>query len=137
LTVVHGDYHFGNWLYTSEEIVAIVDWEMAHLGDPHEDLAWAILKNWRSESAPTKVMQFLDPEEAIDAWESTSGLKVDRDALRWWTLFSHIKAQAIWAKAVFRFAARTDAPLAYAIAGWKNFARQEAWMLEEIGGLRQ
>jgi aminoglycoside phosphotransferase (APT) family kinase protein len=136
LAVVHGDYHFGNWLYTPEDIIAIVDWEMAHLGDPLEDLAWAFLKNWRSETTPEKIMQFLDPEEAIDIWERTSGLKVDHDALGWWMLFSHIKAQAIWAKAVCRFTASAGAPLAYAIAGWKNFARQEAWMLEEMGGLR-
>jgi aminoglycoside phosphotransferase (APT) family kinase protein len=137
LVVVHGDYHFGNWLYTPQDVIAIVDWEMAHLGDPHEDLAWAFLRNWRSGSAPDKIMQFLDPEEAIRIWESTSGLKVDRTALRWYTLFNHIKAQAIWASAVSRFAVSTDAPLAYAIAGWKNFARQEVWMLEEMGGLRQ
>ena len=44
VSVVHGDYRVGNFLYTKEGIHGIVDWEMAHLGDPLEDLAWSFME---------------------------------------------------------------------------------------------
>jgi aminoglycoside phosphotransferase (APT) family kinase protein len=41
--VVHGDFRSGNFLYDKEgEIHGILDWEMAHLGDPLEDLGWGL-----------------------------------------------------------------------------------------------
>jgi aminoglycoside phosphotransferase (APT) family kinase protein len=47
LSVVHGDYRTGNFLFdTDGRIHAILDWEMAHLGDPLEDLAWGINRIW-------------------------------------------------------------------------------------------
>jgi len=46
VTVVHGDYRVGNFLYTPAGIAGVVDWEMAHLGDPLEDLAWGFMEYW-------------------------------------------------------------------------------------------
>ncbi len=42
--LLHGDYRMGNFLFTEHDarITAILDWEMARIGDPHSDLAWAI-----------------------------------------------------------------------------------------------
>jgi aminoglycoside phosphotransferase (APT) family kinase protein len=133
LAIVQGDYHFGNWLYTPEGIVAVLDWEMAHLGDPHEDLAWALARNWRSGSQPNKIMEFLEPEEAIRVWEKARGEKVDYGALQWWTLFTHIKANAIWSKAAYEVATSNNAPIVYAVTAWKAIERQEVWMLEDMG----
>src|SRR5690606_10192691 len=45
---VHGDYRVGNFLYKDDgSIRGIVDWEMAHLGDPIEDLAWSFNQSWQ------------------------------------------------------------------------------------------
>ena len=47
LAVVHGDYRTGNFLVSPEgEILAVLDWEMTHLGDPLEDLAWSLNRTW-------------------------------------------------------------------------------------------
>ena len=55
ISVVHGDYRTGNFLFDSDgNIRAILDWEMAHLGDPLEDLGWALdplWVAWRSRAA--------------------------------------------------------------------------------------
>ncbi|HMO95255.1 MAG TPA: phosphotransferase, partial [Tepidiformaceae bacterium] len=49
ISVVHGDYRVGNFLYRDDgSIHGIVDWEMAHLGDPIEDLAWSFNQSWRN-----------------------------------------------------------------------------------------
>lgn len=88
ISVVHGDYRVGNFLYSQEGIHGVLDWEMAHLGDPIEDLAWAVHELWHRELIPR--------DECIEVYERTSGLAVDRDVLHWWDVFTGIKAQGIW-----------------------------------------
>ena len=47
LCLVHGDYRLGNIIVGPEGLRAVLDWEIAHLGDPAEDLAWVCLPPWR------------------------------------------------------------------------------------------
>ena len=49
ISLVHGDYRLGNFLFEGERITALLDWEMAHLGDPAEDIAWAYRALWTPE----------------------------------------------------------------------------------------
>jgi aminoglycoside phosphotransferase (APT) family kinase protein len=95
LSVVHGDYRTGNFLFRSEDVVGIVDWEMAHLGDPLEDLAWSFMEAWEW-GRDGKKGGMIDKDEAIRVYEAASGEPVDRDALHWWDVFSGVKGQGIW-----------------------------------------
>ena len=88
ITVVHGDYRVGNFLYSQEGIHGVLDWEMAHLGDPIEDLAWAVHELWDRG--------LIARAECIQVYERASGLKVDLEALHWWDVFTGVKAQGIW-----------------------------------------
>ncbi len=56
-TIVHGDYRFGNVIYAADEprVAAIVDWEMATLGDPLADLG-ILLTSWREPDDPVLVI---------------------------------------------------------------------------------
>jgi len=47
VSLLHGEYRPGNFLYEGSQIRAVVDWEYAHLGDPVEDLGWAFLRQFR------------------------------------------------------------------------------------------
>lgn len=93
--VVHGDYRTGNFLYDRQgEIHGILDWEMAHLGDPLEDLGWSLNPIWTFGRG---LAGGLVPDaQAIAIWERASGLTADPTALHWWTLFNCVKGQAIW-----------------------------------------
>ncbi len=93
--VVHGDYRTGNFLYDTEgQIHGILDWEMAHLGDPLEDLGWSLNPIWTFGRG---LAGGLVPDaQAIAIWERASGLTADPTALHWWTLFNCVKGQAIW-----------------------------------------
>ena len=93
--VVHGDYRTGNFLFdTQGEIHGILDWEMAHLGDPLEDLGWSLNPIW---SFGRGLAGGLVPQDqAVAIWEQASGLQADPAALYWWTLFNCVKGQAIW-----------------------------------------
>ena len=94
--MVHGDYRTGNFLFDEAGTIhAILDWEMAHLGDPLEDLAWSLSRvfHWARDD---RAGGLLPHEEAIAVWERSAGRKADRAALHWWSLFTAVKGQAIW-----------------------------------------
>ncbi|MET7329540.1 phosphotransferase family protein [Nonomuraea sp. NPDC005650] len=89
-TVVHGDFRNGNLIVGPDGIRAVLDWELAHLGDPLEDLGWLCVKAWRFGS-PLPVGGFGAYDELIGAYEAAAGHPVDRDALRWWETFGVLK----------------------------------------------
>ena len=118
LSVVHGDYRTGNFLFDETgRILAILDWEMCHLGDPLEDLAWALdpLWGWPDRERPGKL---LPRERALALWEEASGTTIDRRALGWWEIFASVKGLAIWISSGREFAdGRNEDPI-LALAGW-------------------
>jgi len=96
LSIVHGDYRNGNVLHDGAgKIVAVLDWEMAHIGDPLEDLAWALDPLWNLQD-PSRAAGLIDRSEAIRIWENASGLKFDDSAFAWWEMFASVKGMAIW-----------------------------------------
>lgn len=131
--IVHGDYRVGNVLFSAEGLTAVLDWEMCHLGDPHEDLAWSFARNWRSKTTPDKIGNALDPAAAIAEWEGTSGLHIDPESLRWWQLFTHVKANAIWTTAAHEFSLGRASELMFGTMGWLLIGTQEKWALEDLG----
>lgn len=95
IAVVHGDYRTGNFLFdTAGGIHGVLDWEMAHLGDPLEDLGWSLNPVWTFGRGLAGGL--IPREQAIAIWERASGLTADPAALHWWELFNCVKGQAIW-----------------------------------------
>lgn len=132
--VVHADYRTGNFLFDDRgHIRAILDWEMAHLGDPLEDLAWGLNPVW--SSADGRVGGIATREEAIDIWERASGLRADPDSLRWWELFSSVKGQAIWVSSAKEFTDGKNHDLILAVAAWMMGNQQDRAMLSQLGHL--
>jgi aminoglycoside phosphotransferase (APT) family kinase protein len=118
ISVVHGDYRTGNFLFDVEgEIRAILDWEMTHLGDPLEDLAWALDPLW-SHHDPSRPAGTIARERAIAIWEEASGLKANADALRWWENFASLKGLAIWISAAREYAEGRNSDPVNAFSGW-------------------
>lgn len=118
LAVVHGDYRSGNFLHDGAgNILAILDWEMAHIGDPLEDLAWALDPLWAPVGA-TLAAGLIPHVEAIRLWEAASGRQFDAAAFQWWSLFASLKGLAIWLTSArtFHDGKNTDPVLAF--SGW-------------------
>lgn len=116
LSVVHGDYRTGNFLFDSTGTIrAILDWEMAHVGDPLEDLAWALDPLWSTDRENPGGM--LPRGEAIGIWETSSGLVADPRALQWWTMFASLKGLAIWISSAKEFQAGTNIDPVMAFSG--------------------
>jgi aminoglycoside phosphotransferase (APT) family kinase protein len=115
VVIVHGDMRPGNFLYNEAgEIKAMLDWEMMHMGDPLEDLAWALNRLW-SWSEPDRLGLMLPREHAIQSWEDVSGFTANPDALFWWEVFASVKGLAIWASMnkVYATGGNTDALIGF------------------------
>ena len=85
-TVVHGDFRNGNLMIGPEGVRAVLDWELAHAGDPMEDLGWLCVKSWRF-GVDRPVGGFGTYEELAAGY----GDDVDLDALRWWEILGSLK----------------------------------------------
>ena len=82
--LVHGDFRNGNFIVGPEGIRAVLDWELAHLGDPAEDLGWLCVKSWRFGVRDRFVGGFGDVDDLLRAYEAAGGEPVDHERLRFW-----------------------------------------------------
>jgi len=93
--VVHGDYRIGNVIFGPDGVRSILDWELAHLGDPVEDLGWLCTKTWRFGGAQP-VGGIGTREALIEAYEKAGGDPVDPQALAWWEACANFKVALVW-----------------------------------------
>jgi aminoglycoside phosphotransferase (APT) family kinase protein len=134
ISVVHGDYRTGNFLFDADgEIRAILDWEMAHLGDPLEDLAWALDPLW-SHGDPSHPAGAIARDRAIAVWEDASGLRAEPNALAWWEIFASLKGLAIWISAAREYAEGRNTEAVNAFSGWFCLAFHNKVLAERLGG---
>lgn len=89
-TVVHGDFRLGNVMIGPEGLRAVLDWELAHVGDPMEDLGWLCVRAWRF-GARLPVAGLGGYDELLSAYEAASGVAADAEALRWWEVLGTLK----------------------------------------------
>lgn len=132
--IVHGDMRAGNFLFDEKgEIRAVLDWEMMHMGDPLEDLAWSMNRLW-SWSEPDRIGYMISRQDAIRIWEEASGFRADPEALAWWEMFTSVKSMAIWLSMNKKFAtgANTDPVVGY--GGIWALDLQRRILLDQVRG---
>ncbi|MXO90991.1 phosphotransferase [Altererythrobacter aquaemixtae] len=83
----HGDYRLGNLLAEGSRLTGVLDWELAHFGDPHEDLAFGCMAVWRFARYDRPALGLGSLEDYFAAYEAESGRKVDRERFRFWTIY--------------------------------------------------
>jgi aminoglycoside phosphotransferase (APT) family kinase protein len=88
--VVHGDLRLGNLIVGPEGLRAVLDWELAHLGDPLEDLGWLCVRSWRF-GGPGRVGGVGDREELCAVYGDASGRDVEPADLDWWEALGTLK----------------------------------------------
>ncbi|MBF6175344.1 phosphotransferase [Nocardia blacklockiae] len=88
--LVHGDFRLGNFLVEPDGVRAVLDWELAHLGNPVEDLGWLCVRAWRfGASAPVGGLG--TREQLLDGYERATGVRPAAAELRWWEVFGTLK----------------------------------------------
>lgn len=89
--LVHGDFRTGNLLISPDDVEAVLDWELCHLGDPLEDLGWFCARAWRFGNDDRPAGGFGTREELWAAYEGAGGRPVDPEAARWWEVYGNLR----------------------------------------------
>lgn len=85
--LVHGDYRMGNIMVDADGVAAVLDWELAHLGDAHEDLAFGCLTVWRFGMLDRPAFGVGSLEDYFAAYKAAGGAKVDPARFRFWLVY--------------------------------------------------
>ena len=122
VSLVHGDCRAGNFLYDegTNEITAWLDWELALLGDRHQDLAWSMMDSFghfNEEGTERLICGMLPYEEYLAAYERLSGLTVDRERLTYYRVLCNYMSISICLGTGYRVAhaAKTHQDI---VVGW-------------------
>ncbi len=100
LTMTHGDYRTGNYLFDEDtgKITALLDWELARVGDFHEDLGWTLMQIFGCwEDGKFRASDLFGREEFITEYERRSGRTVNRETLHYYDVMASWKCYIITA----------------------------------------
>ncbi len=89
--LVHGDFRTGNFMANEEGLQGIVDWEFAHIGDRHEDIAWLCMRDWRFGKLKKEVGGFTTREEFYSLYEKYSGIQIDPKKVLYWEVVGNLR----------------------------------------------
>ena len=85
--LVHSDYRMGNIMVDADGLAAVLDWELAHVGDAHEDLAFGCMTVWRFGRIDRPAFGLGGLDEYFAAYEAAGGAAVDRTRFRFWLVY--------------------------------------------------
>jgi aminoglycoside phosphotransferase (APT) family kinase protein len=89
--LVHGDFRIGNVIVGPEGLLAVLDWELAHAGDPVEDLGWFCVRAWRFGHDGRPAGGLGSREELLDAYAAAGGEPVAAADLRFWEVYGTLR----------------------------------------------
>jgi aminoglycoside phosphotransferase (APT) family kinase protein len=117
VVIVHGDYRTGNYIHQDGRIKAVLDWEMVHLGDPMDDVSYIIGTAWRSPRPRSWVSHLMPVDEFFERYQDLSGIKIDRQRLKWYHALINFKAIGITASAANAFRSKPNTDLKTGVFG--------------------
>lgn len=135
-TLVHGDFRNGNLLVDERDLVAVLDWELAHVGDPMEDLGFLCANAWRFGEHRSAVGGFGPRRALFDAYEAQSGARVDRERVRYWELFGTFKWGVVCLFQVHAFTSGKTRSLERAAIG-RRLAEVDVDLLDLLDTLKE
>jgi aminoglycoside phosphotransferase (APT) family kinase protein len=90
--LVHGDYRMGNLIVDGSNLAAVLDWELVHIGEVYEDLAWFCIRAWRFGAGRDHAAGGLGGvEDFLCAYEQAGGAAIDRVAFHWWLVLATLR----------------------------------------------
>jgi aminoglycoside phosphotransferase (APT) family kinase protein len=90
VTLVHGDFRHGNLIIGPDGVRAVLDWELAHTGDPMEDLGWICVNSWRFGEIDRPVGGFGSREELFAGYEA-AGRRADSGRVHFWEVMGTLR----------------------------------------------
>ena len=87
MALVHNDFRNGNLMISPQGVVAVLDWEVAHIGDPMRDLGWVCTNSWRFGCSELPVGGFGSYDDLFAGYEAVSGQAVAPGRVKFWEVF--------------------------------------------------
>jgi aminoglycoside phosphotransferase (APT) family kinase protein len=116
--LVHGDFRNGNLMIHPEGgLVGVLDWELAHLGDPAEDLGWICVNSWRFGQWRRPVGGFGDYQALLDGYAEAGGREIPLARLQFWQALGSLKWGVMCLMMYGSFANGTDPSIERAMIG--------------------
>jgi aminoglycoside phosphotransferase (APT) family kinase protein len=119
VTLVHGDFRHGNLIIGPDGVRAVLDWELAHLGDPMEDLGWICVNSWRFGEIDKPVGGFGSREELFAGY-ADGGRKVDPVRARFWEVMGTLRWGVMCCGMMQRFRTGPDHSMERAMIGRRS-----------------
>jgi aminoglycoside phosphotransferase (APT) family kinase protein len=117
MTLVHGDFRNGNFIVGADGLRAVLDWELAHIGDPMEDLGWISVNSWRFGVVDNPVGGFGSREELFAGYEAAGGGLVDPRRVMFWEVLGTLRWGVICCGMLERFRRGQDRSIERAMIG--------------------
>lgn len=116
--LVHGDFRNGNlMIHPKEGLVGVLDWELAHLGDPAEDLGWICVNSWRFGQWRRPVGGFGDYGALLEGYAQTRGNEIPLARLQFWQALGTLKWGVMCLMMYSSFATGADPSIERAMIG--------------------
>jgi aminoglycoside phosphotransferase (APT) family kinase protein len=119
VTLVHGDFRHGNLIIGPDGVRAVLDWELAHLGDPMEDLGWICVNSWRFGEIDKPVGGFGTREELFAGYEA-AGRRADADRVKFWEVMGTLRWGVMCCGMMQRFRSGPDHSMERAMIGRRS-----------------
>jgi aminoglycoside phosphotransferase (APT) family kinase protein len=85
--LVHGDFRMGNLMVGADGLTGVLDWELAHWGDAHEDLAYGCMAAWRFGHYDRPAFGIASLDDYFAAYERHANIRVDPKRFRFWLIY--------------------------------------------------
>jgi aminoglycoside phosphotransferase (APT) family kinase protein len=119
VTLVHGDFRHGNLIIGPDGVRAVLDWELAHTGDPMEDLGWICVNSWRFGEIDKPVGGFGSREELFAGYEA-AGHSVDPARVMFWEVMGTLRWGVMCCGMMQRFRLGPDHSMERAMIGRRS-----------------
>ncbi|MCZ6859260.1 MAG: phosphotransferase family protein [Alphaproteobacteria bacterium] len=115
--LVHGDFRLANFMADTGGLTGVIDWELAHFGDPAEDLAWVCLRSWRFSRPDLAVAGVAERSVLYDAYHGAGGRPISREEIHFWEVLGTVRWAVICLYQGAQFVRGVRADLAFGAVG--------------------
>jgi len=129
--LVHGDFRTGNLMVGEDGLHGVLDWELAHRGDPRQDLGWLCTKAWRFGSA-SPVGGFGARADLMAGYAAGGGTPPDAETQRWWELYGAVRWALLCRRQAERYLGEDEPSIELAVLG-RRVCEQEYDILLALG----
>jgi aminoglycoside phosphotransferase (APT) family kinase protein len=91
VVVLHGDFRIGNLMISETQLIGVLDWEFAHVGDPAEDLAWSLIRAWRFGQDHLHLGGIGEITPYLERYNALTNRNINLEKMFYWEVMGNVK----------------------------------------------